>query len=202
MKKRKIELIILSLLLTVGLFLAVGVTGGAEGEVAECPSNSEGTSHVLGEDYACTLCGEYDEPSILNQYYQITSVSELFWFADQVNSGNGMIMGSLQNDLDLSDVPWTPIGTSEYPFEGFFTGSQYTIRGMNVEASESGAGFIGYLDSSASTALNSGVINLTVEGKIKIVADGIKDIGGIVGYANATIIQECRLRLYAITTTE
>ena len=191
MKKRKIELIILSLLLTVGLFLAVGVTGGAEGEAAECPSNTEGTSHVLGEDYACTLCGEYEEPSILNQYYQITSASELFWFADQVNSGNGMIMGSLQNDLDLADVPWTPIGTSEHPFEGFFTGSQYTISGMNVEASESGAGFIGYLDSSASTALNSGVINLTVEGKINIVTDVIDNIGGIVGYANATIINEC-----------
>lgn len=191
MKKTKIELVLFSLLLIIGLFLAVGVTGGAEGEVAECPSNTEGTSHVLGEDFACTLCGEYDEPSFLNQHYQITSASELFWFADQVNSGNSMIMASLQNDIDLADVPWTPIGTSEHPFEGFFTGSLYKISGMNVEASESGAGFIGYLDSSASTALNSGVINLTIEGKINIVNDAIDNIGGIVGYANATIIHEC-----------
>src|SRR5690606_18011112 len=39
---------------------------------------------------------------------------------------------SLQNDIDLSGVTWTPVGSSSTPFIGGLTGNNYTITGLTI----------------------------------------------------------------------
>ena len=91
-----------------------------------------------------------------NGGYQISSMAELFWFANQVNSGNTAINACLTADIDFLDyfhcslasewlfegseyidfnnqeeagsIDWTPIGTGENPYKGTFDGKGHTIQ--------------------------------------------------------------------------
>ena len=100
----------------------------------------------------------------------IDSASDLAWLADFVN--NGMISSSatranngvnfvLKADIDLDNMPWTPIGTSENNFVGTFDGNGHSIKNLNIvvtEAKEGKAymGFLGY-------ANNATIKNVTFE---------------------------------------
>jgi len=89
----------------------------------------------------------------------------------------------LGDDIDLQDVPWTPIGyfinpNLNAPFNGYFEGDGKTIKGLNVTtASWVTAGLFGYIGSGGFVA------NLTVEGKVDVTGDGSMDVfaGGIAG---------------------
>ncbi len=181
--KRKLIPIFLTLIFVIGAFAAFGVFVGAEGADGD---------HVIGDDLLCTLCGNYDAP-VLNDYdiYVIKNASELMWFRNEVNSGNGMITAHLDCDIDLGGIPWTPIGTKENPFRGFFSGSNHKISGLNVKAYEDGAGLFGYIDTSNSTATNTGIAFLTLEGEITVFENDLKYIGGIAGKAVSTNFLKC-----------
>ena len=61
--------------------------------------------------------------------YLISNETELFAFADSVNSGNsyaGKVI-KLTSDIDLANKEWTPIGTSSAPFCGTFNGAHAMI---------------------------------------------------------------------------
>lgn len=67
--------------------------------------------------------------------YAIAVPANLKWVAEQVNSGEKSFEGKtirLMNDIDLNNLPWTPIGTSEYPFKGTLDGNGKVIKNMNV----------------------------------------------------------------------
>lgn len=140
---------------------------------------------AFGEDLKCTLCGSYDDPELLNSYYQIRNASELFWFAQHVNSGNSDAVAKIFDGIDLGGREWTPIGTLENPFRGFILGETRgsVIRGLYVRATEDYAGLIGYMEGGPDT----GIDLLTVYGEIVIEANDVFCVGGIVGYANATV---------------
>ena len=74
--------------------------------------------------------------------YQITTGSELAWFASRVNAGgSGDICGELCNDVSLGFRNWTPIGFSEArAFSGSFDGHGYTVRGLFIERADTYAG--------------------------------------------------------------
>ena len=78
---------------------------------------------------------------------QINNVTDLLNFATQVNAGNtyeGQTI-TLNSDIDLENVSWTPIGTEESFFAGSFDGQGYKISNLTINAPNSDyQGFFGY----------------------------------------------------------
>ena len=101
-----------------------------------------------------------------NGVYQISSEEELYWFADEVNSGQTDISAKLMNDIVIQTgvlntdgslnggtfEPWTPIGSygenGEMVYTGTFDGGGYTISGLYCAISSDSddvyAGLFGY----------------------------------------------------------
>ena len=80
-----------------------------------------------------------------NGYYEISNASQLYWFAQQVNSGRTSINGRLIANITINtgDVywlqgssentsykKWKSIGSSDKPYSGTFAGNDYTISGL------------------------------------------------------------------------
>lgn len=95
--------------------------------------------------------------------YVISSAEELAYFSEQVNEGvtyPGQYF-SLEADIVLNEITdsgefaaepyqWTPIGTEDHSFDGFFNGNYHTITGMyiDVDTEETGEcclGLFGYI---------------------------------------------------------
>ena len=143
----------------------------------------------------------------------IFTIEELIAFANDVNAGNTyagktVILGA---DIDLNNMEWTPIGTSDAPFKGTFDGNDMTISNLNVNMpGKSNAGLFGFTrdgeiknltveNATVVGRLNVGVVagtpytskftNITVKGTVKV--DGMSYVGGVGGknaYANWTDI--------------
>ena len=74
--------------------------------------------------------------------YLITSASELAWVAQQVNAGTENFSGKtliLQNDINLYDRAWTPIGNASNPFKGSFNGQNHKISNLNIHSDNGGS---------------------------------------------------------------
>ena len=93
-----------------------------------------------------TLATEAEgEPELVDGYYEIYTADQLYWFAEQVNSGNTAINGRLMADIVVNENvmndtdgindfrTWTPIGTAENPYNGSFDGQWRTIVGLYFE---------------------------------------------------------------------
>ncbi len=66
-------------------------------------------------------------------------------FRDLVNAGEtfaGYTI-TLQGNVKLDNVEWTPIGTNEHPFSGYFDGNGYTISDFTINSTESYNGIFG-----------------------------------------------------------
>ena len=116
-------------------------------------------------------------------YYELKTVTDLLWFANQVNTGvNVSINGKLMNNIDLSGTTWTPIGTltTGKQFKGTFDGNGCTVT-LSHTATTTYQGFFGYM------AADSSVKDLTVEGTLS----GTGSIGAIAGYALGATIENC-----------
>ena len=132
-------------------------------------------------------------------YYAISKSGELYWFANEVNSGRTTIKAVLTADIEvnknvLSDdgtlngtptYSWTPIGTQDKPFVGTFDGNSHTISGLYFENTTNGnyVGLIGYAN--GATIKNVGVIDSYIK--------GYTYVGGICGsgYNSNTTITNC-----------
>jgi hypothetical protein len=69
----------------------------------------------------------------------INSAADLAAIAGDIGNpekNNGKNAYILNNDIDLSS-PWTPLGGSAAPFEGYLFGDGHTIRGLDLSASGS-----------------------------------------------------------------
>ncbi len=142
----------------------------------------------------------------LNSPFVISSVADLASVAYYVN--NNEEDGKYQNarytlavDINLSDVNWISIGTSEYPFNGTFNGGGHTISGLNLTADQSTtfAGLFGVAGENAyisdiniaasapftSQAEYVGAIAGKLEGRITKCSSALniigKNVGGLVG---------------------
>lgn len=99
--------------------------------------------------------------------------------ADVVNSGDTDINIILDNDIDLSDIDWTPIGTESRPYTGTFDGNNKTIRGLEINQSGTdNVGLIGYLGSEGKVQ-NVVLANISVS--------GANYVGGIAGQTDGTV---------------
>lgn len=99
--------------------------------------------------------------------------------ADVVNSGDTDLNITLDNDIDLTGIEWTPIGTESRPYTGTFDGNNKTIRGLEINQSGTdNVGLIGYLGSEGKVQ-NVVLANISVS--------GANYVGGIAGQTDGTV---------------
>ena len=109
--------------------------------------------------------------------------------ADVVNSGDTDINIILDNDIDLTGIDWTPIGTESRPYTGNFDGGGHTITELKIDKSGtdyanisvSGANCVGGIAGQNYGTVENCSVNGTVTGK------GFTDTGGIAGSNYGTI---------------
>ena len=182
-----------------------------QGEIVSLEySNTEGNTY-LNETHnfdngICTGCGIYEliEPKENNGYYQIENANHLYWFANEVNNGNGSINAVLTADIVVNQnvlnedgtlnsssslVEWTPIGNGKR-YSGIFDGQNHTISGLYCNQNANYVGLIGYYKNSSGEIKNVGVIDSYFSGE--------QDVGGICGTNYGGKIINC----YSISTVK
>lgn len=101
--------------------------------------------------------------------------------ADVVNSGDTDINITLDNDIDLSDINWTPIGDYYNRYTGTFDGGNYTITGLTVTGSNEYAGLFGRIGS-------GGTVKNVVLKDVQIESDNQYGcVGGVAGNSDGNI---------------
>ena len=87
------------------------------------------------------------------QVFELSTAQDLFDLSDWVAQGNETenMVFVLQNDIDLENEPFTPIGTIDHPFRGTFLGQGYAVSDLNVteERCNEAAGLFGSIGGKA-----------------------------------------------------
>jgi len=111
--------------------------------------------------------------------YNVTSADGLKNVAELVNGGKTDINITLNTDLNLTNMEWTPIGTESQPYTGTFNGGNHTITGLKIDQSGTdNVGLIGYLGSEGK------VQNVTLT---EVNVTGGTYVGGIAGQTDGTV---------------
>ena len=106
--------------------------------------------------------------------YIIRTPSELYWLS--LNPPTDDITIVFENDINLGNRPWTPIGTANSAFKGHVYGQGHTISGLYVEGNYAYAGLFGLVSPNG-----AGIIqNLNITGTIISTAQGA-NVGGVIG---------------------
>lgn len=150
----------------------------------------------------CTVCGEYEKPTLNNGYYEINNGGKLFWFASYVNgdpthveeatSKHLNINARLTSDISLHNpknsgaTEWTPIGETSgigtNAFAGTFDGQGHTISDLSITTLPSGAVRTGLFGTT-----NGGVVkDFTIKGSITLSTGNSGTNSGIGGAIGAT----------------
>jgi hypothetical protein len=113
--------------------------------------------------------------------YKITSVGELYWLSQNSSYWGKYFIQTA--DIDASSISnFSPIGNSTTKFTGNYNGKGYAISGLNISrSSTSYIGLFGY---------TSGA-EITYVRLLKSSIAGGNDVGGVVGYANASTVSYC-----------
>lgn len=113
--------------------------------------------------------------------YTVTSAEGLKNIAELVNNGDIDINITLDNDIDLSDINWTPIGDYYNRYTGTFDGGNYTITGLTVTGSNEYAGLFGRIGS-------GGTVKNVVLKDVQIESDNQYGcVGGVAGNSDGNI---------------
>ncbi len=119
--------------------------------------------------------GQISQPSTnTDGKYLITKASELAWVAKQNNDGTDFRGKTilLENDIDLCNGFWTPIGTGSKPFKGTFDGQGHTISNLNIYSTvaSDNLGLFGYITEPAT------IKNFTIDGA-KVISEVVQANG-------------------------
>ena len=115
--------------------------------------------------------------------YTVTSAEGLKNIAELVNEEWKLDINIiLTNNIDLTGIDWTPIGTSfSNSYTGTFNGGGHTITGLTVTGSNEYAGLFGRIGSGGK------VMNVKLEG-VQIESDNeMSAVGGVVEYSYGNI---------------
>ena len=138
--------------------------------------------------------------------YEVYNPEGLKNIAELVNSGATGINITLDTDLDLTDMEWTPIGNYEKQYTGTFDGNGKTITGLTVTRSNRYTGLFGFIKGTVKnvvlTEVNitsgtfvGGVAGWSFGGNIEncSVSGSVSgsDVGGVVGYQQVGSITGC-----------
>ena len=98
-----------------------------------------------GEEYTYTVSlAAAEDPGYTIESdgnYTVTTAEGLKNIASLVNGGETDIDITLDTDLDLTNMEWTPIGTESQPYIGTFNGKDKTITGLTVK--QEGTNYVG-----------------------------------------------------------
>ena len=157
------------------LFLTVGCTFFGTSDVDEILGGSSRNDEAVDQQIS---------------FVSITSAEELQAISNNLNNHY-----QLENDIDLSGVTWTPIGTTNSPFNGTLDGNGHTISNLSFgsEAVEH-IGLFGVTDTN-SKIYDLNLENFTVKNKktkaaCNEVSVGYSDscsAGALVGYSRGEI---------------
>lgn len=98
----------------------------------------------------------------------------------------------LTADIDLNNIPWTPIGNDAYAsFGGAFDGGGHTIYNLNIDTSEDSAAYTGLFGSYTAPATLVGVLSDLTLDNPTVVASGTY-CAALVGYSlNNLTLSNC-----------
>lgn len=109
----------------------------------------------------------------------ITTGDELEAFAKRVNDGDQYACAVLDDDVNLGNRDWTPIGTESHPFRGMFDGCGHTIYALAIKMEKNmSAGLFGVVADKAE------VRNVAIANDSKISSNSELGTAGIVGRVN------------------
>lgn len=114
--------------------------------------------------------------------YIVTTAEGLKAVADIANNGNLGINITLTENINLTDMEWTPIGTNyNNAYTGIFDGNGKTITGLAVTGSDQYAGLFGHIGSGGT------VKNVTLK-DVKIESNHSSgNVGGVAGWSYGNI---------------
>ena len=135
-------------------------------------------------DLVCNQCG-FERVSCL-----IYTADDLYAFAQQVNSGNTQIDGTLMNDIVVNENvfvdgvfnadgasafrSWVAMGTEENPYTGTFDGNGYTVYGLYAKTNMEIFGFFAH-NAGTVQDLRLADVYFYIDGE----EDAYDDLGGI-----------------------
>ena len=127
----------------------------------------------------CSGCDGYELAVLNGDYYEIRNAGQLYWFAEQVNSGKTSIGGKLMADIVVNENVltadgslngdastfrvWTPIGNYYHHYTGTFEGNGKIISGLFNQNKTDYLGLFGYMGSG--TVQNVGLVDTYFYGK-------------------------------------
>lgn len=157
------------------------ITAKGAGEAILTVASSRGS---VSKTFNINVLGLSKDSENANLYH-VRNADDMLTLSTMVNSGvsfAGKII-QLDNDIDLSNIDWTPIGIdSTYVFSGVFDGNNHTISGLNyVTTSNTYSGLFGYIKT-------GGIKDLTVEGSVS----GISRVGMIAGCIFDSALYNCK----------
>lgn len=135
-----------------------------------------------GSYYNITLNYDPGYTEVSEGNYTVNNEKGLKNLAELVNNGATDINITLNTDLNLTNMEWTPIGTESQPYTGTFDGNNYTITGLTVNQTRNYVGLIGCIGSDGT------VKNVKLE-NVNITGDGYF-VGGVAG-TNYGTIENC-----------
>lgn len=135
-----------------------------------------------GSFYNITLNYDPGYTEVSEGNYTVNNEKGLKNLAELVNNGATDINITLNTDLNLTNIEWTPIGTESQPYTGTFDGNNYTITGLTVNQTRNYVGLIGCIGSDGT------VKNVKLE-NVNITGDGYF-VGGVAG-TNYGTIENC-----------
>lgn len=133
-----------------------------------------------------------EETAAAPEKFVITSVSDLKTFADAVNEGDydgkTDAVVTLDADLDLAGIAWTPMGDTSHDFAGTFDGQGHTISNLTIGTADAPitgelAGLFGVVEGT--------VKNLFLD-EVSVNANVGYYVGGLVAYAVGPI-ENCHI---------
>lgn len=165
--------ILLAIAMVVGLVPGVGTMKVSAEEITTSKPSGEGTA---------------------NNPYQIGTAAELYWFAEQVNTGSRGINAVLTANITVNTgvlntngvlnteqastfIAWKPIGKYTNQYTGTFDGKGKTISGLYF--SDTNTAHVGLFGGNGGTIKNVGVVDSYLKGK--------EIVGGVCGYNGGTI---------------
>ena len=135
-----------------------------------------------GSFYNITLNKDKGYTDEGNGNYTVTTAKGLKAVADIANNSNLGINITLDKDINLTGITWTPIGIDfDHQYTGTFDGGGHTISGLTVTGSDENAGLFGYIDKVGT------VKNVKLE-NVQITSDyQYAYVGGVAGYSEGNI---------------
>ena len=128
-----------------------------------------------------------------NSKTSITTVNELLQFAKAVDNGEyddkTDAVVSLDADLDLTGVAWTPIGGDGHYFSGKFYGNGHTISNLDFSENYGKTAYpsFGFF----SEVYGAEISGLTIQGKVDVSNSEYVFFGTVAGVAENSKISDC-----------